>query len=90
MPLMLSCLAAAVIKIASPSIPDSLVVHVIVAMAGTILIGGRSGTSAIPAVAIAVHMGGLIPAAVWILVATGRDVLAPHLGFRIKDLDAAT
>lgn len=87
-PLMLSCLAAAAIKIASPSIPDSFVVQVIVAMAGAILIGGRSGTSAIPAVAIAVHMGGLFPAAVWVLVSAGREVLTPHLGFKLKEIDA--
>ncbi|MBA2452675.1 MAG: hypothetical protein H0V47_05855 [Chloroflexia bacterium] len=73
--LLLPCIAAAVVKIFAPDIPENLMLQITLALAGSILIGGWSGTSAIPSVAIAVHAGGFIPAAVWILGAAGRKVV---------------
>lgn len=73
--LLLPSLAAATIKVFAPGIPEDLVIQTVLALAGALLVGGRSGASAVPAVAFAVHAGGFIPAAIWIVGATARSVV---------------
>ncbi len=73
--LLISCLAAAIMKVFAPGVPDHLALQTLLAASGSVLVGGRSGTSGIPAVAIAVHFGGVIPASAWIVGATTRTIV---------------
>lgn len=74
--LLLPCLAAALIKVFAPDIPENLMIQIALALTVSILVGCRSGTSAIPAVAIAVHAGGFMPAAVWIAGSVVRTIVS--------------
>jgi len=66
---------AGVLKTAAPEIPDSLVLQSLIATAAGLVSGNRSGVAVIPAIAIAFHLGGLLPAALCMLVATCRHII---------------
>lgn len=74
-PLLLSCVAAALVKVFAPGIPDVLILQTLMALGVSTLTTARSGTHSIPAVAVAVHFGGIIPATAWILGSTARCLL---------------
>lgn len=63
MPLLLACAVAAVIKVGAPSLPTSGLAPVLIAAFAGMLTGYRSGVAIVPAVAIAIHLGGVLPAA---------------------------
>jgi hypothetical protein len=63
------------LKTAASAIPDALFLQILVAVSAGIASGNRSGVAVIPAVSIAVHAGGLVPATLCILAASGRHVI---------------
>lgn len=63
------------LKVSAPAIPDSLALQMLIAGSSGLISGNRSGVAVIPAVSIAVHIGGLVPAALCILAATLRHIV---------------
>lgn len=78
-PVLLSSVMAAYIKVAGPDIAGhGLALEVLVAVVAGGLIGNRSGTAAIPAVAVMVHLGGAVPAIACVLAATIQSAVLQH------------
>ncbi len=73
-PLLIASVGASVIKISAPSLPGSLPAHLAVALLAGVIAGNRSGVAVVPAIAVAVHFGGIIPAIVCIAAGNGRYV----------------
>jgi hypothetical protein len=67
---------AGVVKTVPPAVPDTTYVHLLIAFSAGIFSGNRSGVAVIPATAIYVHLGGIIPAALCLLAATVRQVVS--------------
>ena len=76
-PVLIAAVVAAYIKVTGPDIAayGSVAEYLTAAVAGAI-VGNRSGTVAIPAVAVMVHLGGILPAIACILAATTHSVVA--------------
>jgi hypothetical protein len=65
--LLLGSLVAAVIKITAPSLPEHLAFQIVLAAIVGAGLGSKPTSVAIPAVAIAVHTGGAVPAVICML-----------------------
>lgn len=74
--LLLAATIAGAIKILAPSLPEHLAVEALLALAAGSVLGRRTGMAAVPAVAMAVHMGGLLPAALCLAATLARPVFA--------------
>lgn len=72
--LLLASAVASVIKVGAPSLPNAPLAHLLVALAAGAVAGNRSGVAIIPAIAISVHYGGVLPAVVCIAAGAGRLV----------------
>lgn len=70
--LLVASVVAAVVKISAPSLPDFFPVYIAVALVAGTIAGHRSGVVAVPAIAIAVHLGGIVPAIACIAAGAGR------------------
>lgn len=79
-PVLLGSVAAAYIKVAGPDITGrGLGLELLVAVVAGGLFGYRSGTVAIPAVAIMVHLGGAVPAIACMLAAAARYLIVQRI-----------
>lgn len=67
---------ATIIKVFAPDLTSQIIVHVAVAVLAGAVTGFRSGTVALPAVALAIHGGGLAYAGICLLAAVGRTIWA--------------
>lgn len=65
--LLLGSLVAAAIKLSGPTLPDHLAIQILLATAIGAALGSKPAAVAIPAVAVAVHLGGVVPAAACLL-----------------------
>ena len=76
---LLASAVAAVIKVSAPDLPEALFLQVCIASLAGALVGFRAGAAAIPAVAVAVHLGGSVPALACIAAAALISIALPTL-----------